>query len=217
MKQSRLPRPPPLFKLSCAIAATAAQPLHSLAGFRDVGKPFATSDAERREHMAAAGKNRSNQNASILLQLWVRRPMFENQLSKYVTSTGSPATQTQSITWGRELVDHAGNGLPPRSPVAASSSINARGIISRFLRANNASERGGCLPACLRCLSRPPSVHTSHSSLREPNNPLGRNAQMGQIWPQGTCLTLFSCPEKEFLNLASDKCSSWLLKDYYPA
>ena len=50
-----------------------------------------------------------------------------------------------------------------------------------------------------------------------PNNPLGQNAKMGQKWPQGTCLTLFSCPEKEFLTLTSHKCSSWLLKDSYPA
>ena len=149
MKQSRLPRPPPLFKLSCAIAATAAQPLHSLAGFRDVGKPFATSDAERREHMAAAGKNRSNQNASILLQLWVSRPMFENQLSKSITSTGSPATQTQSITWGRELVDHAGNGLPPRSPVAASSSINAWRRHHQPLSPGQQCQRARRLPARL--------------------------------------------------------------------
>ena len=56
-----------------------------------------------------------------------------------------------------------------------------------------------------------------HSSLREPNNPHGEHAQMDQIWPQGTCLILTSCPEKEFLNLASHKCSSWPLKDCYPA
>ena len=41
-------------------------------------------------------------------------------------------------------------------------------------------------------------VQAPHSSLREPNNPLGRYAQIGQIWPQGTWLTLFSWPEKEF-------------------
>ena len=37
-----------------------------------------------------------------------------------------------------------------------------------------------------------------HSSLREHNNPHGRLAQIGQIWSQGTYLTLFSCPEKVF-------------------
>ena len=45
---------------------------------------------------------------------------------------------------------------------------------------------------------RPAPEEAWHSSLREPNNPHGQHAQIGQIWPQGTCLTLFRWPEKEF-------------------
>ena len=75
------------------------------------------------------------------------------------------------------------------------------------------SEEAAVLPAdaadlesewqCDQCEARFPAKDmeregSTHSAPREQNNPQSPLGQMGQIWPQGTCLTLFSWPEKEF-------------------
>ena len=157
MKQSCLPPPPP-FKLSCAIAATAAQPLHSLAGFLDVGKPFATSDVGRWE-LGTYGCRREKPeqpkwgHPTTLGQH--SRPLFEELLSKSVIAQAAlPRKHSCGVH----------DNLGPRVSRSCKQWTDARqwrpfprstrGIISRFLRANNASERGGCLPTCGAYLGR---------------------------------------------------------------